>query len=80
MQDVHKNIEECSPDRTLKVFYNMIANMINNTKLNEIVTELFIIRKKTNISIVFITQFCFSVAKDVKLNCTHFFIMKNLNK
>ena len=54
--------------------------MINNKKLNPIVTELCIRGRKINISIVFITQSYFKVPKDVKLNSTHFFIMKILNK
>ena len=58
----------------------MIANMINNKKLNSIVTELFIKSRKLNISLVFITQSYFKFPKDVRLNSTHFFIMKILNK
>ena len=54
--------------------------MINNNKLNPIVTELFIRGRKRNISIVFITQSYFKVLKDVRLNSTHFFIMKIPNK
>ena len=46
----------------------MIADMINNEKLNPIVTELFVRCKKLNISIVFITQSYFRVLKDVRLN------------
>ena len=46
--------------------------MINNKKLNPIITELFIRDKKLNISIVFITQSNFKVPKDVRLNSTHF--------
>ena len=53
--------------------------MINNKKLNPIVTKLFIRDKKLNISIVFITQSYFKVPKDVRLNSTHFFIMKISN-
>ena len=34
----------------------MIADMINNKKLNPVVTELFIRDRKLNISIFFITQ------------------------
>ena len=34
----------------------MIADMINNKKLNSVVTELFIRDRKLNISIFFITQ------------------------
>ena len=54
----------------------MISDMINNKKLNPVVTELFIRGRKLNISIVFITQSYFKVQKDVRLNSTHFFIMK----
>ena len=41
---------------------------------------MFIRGRKLNISIVFITQSCFKVPKDVSLNSTHFFIMKIPNK
>ena len=58
----------------------MIADMINNKKPNQVVTELFIRGRKLNISIVFITQSYFVVPKDVRLNPTHFFIMKIPNK
>ena len=54
--------------------------MINNKKLNSIVTDLFIGGRKLNISLGFITQSYFKVPKDVRLNSTHFFIMKILNK
>ena len=83
MQDVYKNIEDYNPIKKRKaliIFYDMIADMINNNKLNPIVTELFIRGRKLNISIVFITQSYFKVPKDVRLNSTHFFIMKIPNK
>ena len=83
MQDVYENIEEYNTDKERKIliaFDNMIADMINNKKLNSIVTELFTRRRKLNISIVFITQSCFKVPKDVRLNSTHFVIMKIPNK
>ena len=83
MQDVYKNIEDYNPvnkRKVLIVFDDMIADMFNNNKLNPIVTELFIRGRKLNISIVFITQSCFKVPKDVRLNSTHFFIIKIPNK
>ena len=58
----------------------MIADMIQNKKLNSIVTELFIRRRKLNNSLVFITQSYFKVPKDVRLNTNPFFIAKILNK
>ena len=54
----------------------MIADMINNEKLNSIVTELFIRGRKLNISLAFITQSYFKDPKDVRLTTTHIFIMK----
>ena len=83
MQDVHKNIEDYNPikkHKVLIVFDDMIADMIYNKMLNPVVTELFIRGRKLNISIVFITQFYFKVPKDVRLNSTHFFILKIPNK
>ena len=83
MQDVYKNIDDYNLRKKRKVliaFDDMIADMINNNKLNPIVAELFIRGRKLNISIVFITQSYFKVPKDVRLNSTHFFIMKIPNK
>ena len=83
MQDVYKNIEDYNPinkRKVLIIFDDMIADMINNKKLNPVVTELFIRVRKINISIVFIMQSYFKVPKDVRLNSTHFFIMKIPNK
>ena len=54
--------------------------MIHNKKLNSIVNELFIRGRKLNISLVFVTRSYFKVPKDVRLNSTHFFITKILNK
>ena len=68
MQDVYKNIdehniyEECE---RLIAFDDMVADVINNRKLNSIVTELFIRGRKLNISLVFITQSYFKDPKDV---------------
>ena len=83
IQNVYKNIEDYNPIKKRKVliiFDDMIADMINNNTLNPIVTELFIRGRKLNISIVFITQSYFKVPKDIRLNSTHFFIMKIPNK
>ena len=83
MHNVYKNIDKYNPDienKTLIVFRDMIADMIINRKLDSIVTELFIRGRKLNISLVFITQSYFKVPKDVRLNTTHFFLTKILNK
>ena len=59
MQDVYKNIEDYNPNikhKILIIIDDIIADMINNKKLNPVVTELFIRGRKIGISIVFITQ------------------------
>ena len=79
MQDIYKNIDEYNEDKERKILIvldDMIASMISNKKLNSIITELFIRGRKLNISLVFVTQAYFKVPKDVRLNSTHFFIMK----
>ena len=56
MKDVYKNINDYNVDKDRKmliVFDDMIADMINNKKLNSVVTELFIRGRKLNISLVF---------------------------
>ena len=54
--------------------------MIDNKKLNPVVTEYFIRGRKLNISIAFITKSHFQLAKDVRLNSTYFFILKIRNE
>ena len=59
MQDANKNIDEYNPGKECKkfiVFGDMIPDIINNKKLQEIVTGLFIRGIQLNISVVFITQ------------------------
>ena len=57
MHDVYTNIDNYNLDKENKiliVFDDTIADMINNKKLNSIVTELFIRGRKLNISLAFI--------------------------
>ena len=57
MQDVYKNIEDYNPGKEreiLIVFDDMIAVMINNKKLNPVVTELFIRGRKLNIFLFYL--------------------------
>ena len=59
MHDAYKNINDYNPDKEneiLIVFDDMIADLINDKKLNSIVNELFIRGRKLNIYLVFITQ------------------------
>ena len=83
MRNVCKNINHYNPKKEneiLIVFDDMIADMIQNKKLNSVVTNLFIRGRKSNISLVFITQSYFKVPQDVRLNTNHFFITKILSK
>ena len=83
MDDIDKIIEEHNPNKKRKilmVFNDMIADMLNNKKLNPIVTELFIRGRELNISFVFITQSILLFQKNIKLDYTHYFIMKIPNK
>ena len=79
MDDVYENINDYNPIRKIKkliVLDDMIADIMTNKKFQAIIKELFIRCRKLNISLVFITQSCFSVPKDVRLSSTHCFIMK----
>ena len=58
------------------IFDDMIAGIMTNKKFQAIIKELFIRCRKLNISLIFITQSYFSVPKDVRLNATHYLIMK----
>ena len=58
----------------------MIADIMSNKKFQAVVKELFIRCRKLNISLVFITQSYFSVPKGVRLNSTHYLIIKINNR
>ena len=62
------------------VFDDIIADIITNKKCQVIIKEFFIRCRKLNISSVFISQSYFSVLKDVRLNSTHYLIMKINNR
>ena len=58
MDGIYKDIEEYDPNekqKVLIVFDDMIADRLNNKKLNPIVTKLFIRGRKLNVSLVFVT-------------------------
>ena len=64
MHDIYKNVDEYNLDKENKmliVFGDMIADMIHEKNLNSIVTKLFIRGRKSNISMVFISQSNFKV-------------------
>ena len=87
MDDIYISIEEYNPNKKQKIlilFDEIIADMLSNKKLNPRVPELFIIGRKRNISLAFITRSHFSVPKNLsvqfRLNSTHYFFMKIPNK
>ena len=79
MGDIYENNEEYNSNEQRKlliVFDDMIADMLSNKKLNPIVIQKLIRGRKLNISFAFMAQSYFSVPKDIRLNSTHYLIMK----
>ena len=79
IDDVYENLEDYNPTkkrRVLIVFDDMIADMKSNKKLSHIAAELFLRGRKFNISLVFISQSYLEVHKTIRLDITHYFIMK----
>ena len=80
MRDVYKIIDEYNIDKENKIlidFDDMIADIIHSKRLKSIVTKFFIRGRKLNICLVLITQSYFKFLKDVRLNTSHFFYLKN---
>ena len=83
MNDVYENINDNNPIRKRKeiiVFGDMIADTMTNKNFPAIIKQSFIRCRKLNISLVFITQSYFSVPKDVRLNSSHYLIIKIYNR
>ena len=79
IDDVYENIDDYNPNKKRKiliVFDDMITDIMTNKKFEAIIKELFIRCRKLNISFVFISQSYFSDPKVVRLNSTHYLIMK----
>ena len=74
MDDVYENIDDYNQSRKRRIligFDDMIADIMANKKFQAIIKELFIRSRNLNI---------FSVPKDVRLNSTHYLIMRINNK
>ena len=59
MDDVYEIIDDYNLSRKRKIliaFNDMIAEIMTNKKLEAIIKELFIMCRKVNVSLVFITQ------------------------
>ena len=83
MNHIFENIDDHNPiviRKILIVFDGIIADTMTNKKSQAVVKQLFIRCRKLNTSLVFITQSYFSVSKDVRLNSTHYLIMKINNR
>ena len=83
MNDVLDDINNYNKNRDKKVliiFDDMIADIMRSEKFKAIIKELVIRCRKLNISIVFITQSYFRTPKDVRLNSTHYILIKIGNK
>ena len=83
INDVYENIHDYNSSRKRKIliaFDDMFADIMKIEKFQTIIKELFIRCGKLNIPLAFITQSYFSFPKDVRLNSTHYLIMKNNNK
>ena len=79
----NENLEDYHPAKKRKllvVFDDMIADMEANKNLSPIVTELFLMGGKLNNALVFISQSYFKMSKTMRLNATHYSIMKIPNK
>ena len=83
MDDVYENNHNYNQSRKRKIliiFDDMITGVMTNKKFQSIIKELFIRCRKSKYFLVFITQSYFSVPKDLRLNSTHYLIMKINNK
>ena len=79
MGNVYNNINNYNPTtirKNLIVLDDMIADINTNKKFPGIFKDLFFRCRKLNICLIFIKLFYFSVPKEVRLNSTHYLIMK----
>ena len=81
----NENLEDYNPTKKRKelvVFDDMIADMEPNKKLSPIVNELFLSGRKLYFTSFYVTilQSYLKVPKTIRLNVTHYFIMKIPNK
>ena len=82
MDDVYENIDDYNQNSKRKIVIvvdDIIVDIMRNKDFQAIFKELFIRCKKLNISLAFITQSYLFVPNDVRLNSTHYLIMKIKN-
>ena len=66
--------------KILTVFDGRVVDIMANKKIQAMMKQFFIRCRKLKVLLVFITQSYFSVPKDVRLNLTHYLIMKINNR
>ena len=83
INDIFPQIEDYNKRRNRKIliiFDDMISHVMSDKKAQQILRDLFIRCRKSNISLCFLAQFYFSIPKDIRLNCTHYILFKLNNK
>ena len=83
IDDIFPEIEDYTKNRKRKIliiFDDMISHVMSDKKVQKVLEDLSIRCRKLNILLCFLTQSYFSVPKDVRLNCTHYFLFKLNNK
>ena len=83
MDDVYESTNDYNPNRERKILIicdDMIADVMDNKQFQAIIKKLFIRCRKLNIPIVFIAQSYFRIPKDVRLNSTHYLLVKINNR
>ena len=81
--DLYENIDDYNLSRKRKLliaFDDMIVDITSHKNFQAIIKDLFIRCRKLITSLIFIIQFYFFVPKDVRLNSTHYLLMKINNK
>ena len=73
MDDTYSNINDCNRNRNRKILtgFNIMTTDTMTKQKGAIIRS-----RKLNISLVFVTQFCFSFPKEVRLNSSHYLIIK----
>ena len=82
MDGIYKNIQEYNSNKKtfLIVFDDIVADILNNKRLNSIVTELSIRGRKLNISLVFYFEILFCCTENYQAKFYTLFHHENSKK
>ena len=86
IDNIYENIDQYNPNKNRKVliqFGDMIICIVSKKKLKSMKENKIIYQIQKNSyssSDVFVTQKSFAVPKQIRLNSTHYFIIKSPNK